>query len=176
MLSRTYAKYIFSYLSSLWKMFPSTIHIWSMKFEKQWKVTPLTIVSFCFGIWSPLLHLLNSITVYVKIFLFMLLMCTWGLFKSSPPFPNLPPTHPGHLTCGPHEGSPRPTQFWCRRCCWQQYYSRGYCCNCRCSSCKVVSPTHPGPCCIPDHIRGCILSPDYLQTNQILLYGPSPLA
>ena len=174
MLGRTYAKYIFSYLFFLWKMFPSTIHIWSMNFEKQWKVIPHTIVSFLFWHMIPFITL-TKLNVYFKDFLFMLLMCTWGLFKSSPPFPNLPPSHPGHLTCGPHEGSPRPTRFWCRCRCRQQYYSRGYCCNCRCSSCKVVSPTHPGPCCIPDHTRGCILSPIYLQTNQILLYGPSSL-
>jgi len=94
MLSRTYAKYIFSYLSFLWKNVSQyNSHLIYELWKNNWEVIPLTIVSFCFGIWSPWLHLLNSMTVYFKIFCSCYL-CVLGDCLN-PPHPSrtsLPPT------------------------------------------------------------------------------------
>lgn len=94
MLSITYAKYIFSYLFFMWKMFPITNHIWSMNFEKQWKVIPLTIVSFLF--W----HMIPSYyTYYTQKLLYFKI--SWSCYLCvpgdclNPPLPSrtsLPPT------------------------------------------------------------------------------------
>lgn len=74
------------------KCFPVqfTSDLWTLKNNE--KVIPLTIVSFCFSIWSPLLHLLNS--MYILRFFCSCYLCVLG-DRLNPPLPSrtsLPPT------------------------------------------------------------------------------------
>lgn len=122
---RTYAKYIFLFFSLVKNdsqyMFTYTL---SFKFENQWKVIPLNVVSSWFGysikhfIMIPFITLFKLCDCAFYDFLLTLFMCIWGLFKSSPSLPE-PPSHPPwwRNCCGPHKGSPRPTLPRC----WQQY-------------------------------------------------------
>lgn len=177
MLSRTYAKYISSYFLFLVK---NVSQYNSHLIYELWKTMKSNTPYYCFFLfWHmiPLLHFLNLMTVYFKISCSSYL-CVLGDCLN-PPLPSrtsLPPTlviwflRPARRLTPPH-----PVLVPLLLLLLTTVYSQGYCCNCRCSSCKVVSPTHPGPCCIPDHTRGCISSPNYLQTKQIPLSEHSPV-